>query len=257
MSPLSKWADGPFPLIQTPSATKDISDHAAHQIANEMAFAHNAMLRGLNSIYLQAPHVSKQDASDFLFFVASWSAWVLHHHDLEETNMFPKFETIPGIQPGQLSQNIHQHELFAGGLKSLNDYATNTPAATYEGKRVIGLMDAFAHHMTKHLADEIDTLWALDCCEKGEEKNLLKIYEEAEAEAGKQDKTVVPPMALGLCDKTFEGGNNWPAMPPGSTYIVHYFFSWKHRGAWRFLPSDTFRTPRPLAFLGSKGEPAK
>ncbi|KAI0102840.1 hypothetical protein GGR51DRAFT_526386 [Nemania sp. FL0031] len=228
--------------------------HAAYYIANEMAFAHNAMIRGLNAIYLQAPHVTKKDASDFLFFVATWSAWILHHHDLEETSMFPKLEAVPGIKQGQLSRNTNQHELFVGGLKSLNQYATKTTAAAYDGKRVHELIDAFAHHMTKHLADEIGTLWALDCCEKGKEKNLLKIYNDAEAEAGKQSKTAVPPMVLGLCDKTFEGGNDWPVMPPGAAYIVHYIFSWWHRGAWRFLPSDTFRTPRHLAFSGPEKE---
>ncbi|KAI0203707.1 polyketide synthase dehydratase-domain-containing protein [Astrocystis sublimbata] len=240
MSLPARWADGPFPLIQTPSAKWDVSDHAAHYIANEMAFAHNAMLRGLNAIYLQAPHVPNEDASDFLIFVASWSAWVLHHHDLEEANMFPKFEAIPGIKEGQLSQNLHQHELFSGGLQSLNQYARNTPATTYDGNRVCELIDTFANHMAQHLTDEIDTLWGLDCCEK-EEENLLKVYQDSEAEAGKQDKTLVPPMVLGLCDKTFEGGNNWPAMPLGSSYVVHYLFARKHRGAWRFLPSDTFR----------------
>ncbi|KAI1266293.1 hypothetical protein F5Y18DRAFT_426191 [Xylariaceae sp. FL1019] len=252
MPPLGKWADGPFPLIQTPSATKDITDHTAHHIANEMAFAHNAMLRGLNSIYLQAPHVSAKDASDFLFFIASWSGWVLHHHNLEEANMFPKFEAVPGIQAGQLAQNLHQHELFASGLESLSQYAVRTPAGAYDGKRVTDLIDGFAQHMAQHLADEIDTLWSLDCCDKGQEKKLLQIYKDAETEAGKQDKSVVPPMVLGLCDKTFQDGNDWPAMPPGSAYFVHYIFARKHRGAWRFLPSDTFRTPRPLACLGSE-----
>ncbi|KAI0195031.1 hypothetical protein F4808DRAFT_464319 [Astrocystis sublimbata] len=96
---------------------------------------------------------------------------------------------------------MHQHELFAGGLKSLNQYATNTTAVDCKGKEVCELIETFAQHMVMHLADEIDTLWVLDCCGK--------VYQDPEAEAGKQDKTAVPPMALGLCDKTFEGGNNW------------------------------------------------
>ncbi|KAI3327878.1 hypothetical protein HD806DRAFT_338545 [Xylariaceae sp. AK1471] len=253
MSPSTQWVDGPFSLIQTPSATKDVNDHFAHYIANEMAFAHNAMLRGLNAIYLQAPHVPTTHASDFLFFVASWSSWILHHHDLEETQMFPGFEAIPGIKPGQLSQNLEQHQLFSHGLEALNKYAKSTPVVEYDGKIVRELIDTFARNMREHLADEIDTLWGLECCEKGQEENLLRVYQDAEAEAGKQDKTVVPPMVLGLCDKTFQGGNDWPAMPRGSAYLVHYIFARKHQGAWKFLPSDTFRSPRTLPFLGEDG----
>ena len=42
-------------------------------IANEMAFAHNAMIRGINSIYNQAPHVHKpKDIADLLFFAKFW-----------------------------------------------------------------------------------------------------------------------------------------------------------------------------------------
>jgi hypothetical protein len=74
-------------------------------------------------------------------------------------------------------------------------------------------------------------------------KILVAIYKRSEADAAKQDKSVVPPMALSLCDKTFEVGNDWPKMPMGSAYIVHYLFARKHSGAWRFLPCDTFEHP--------------
>ncbi|KAL7933076.1 hypothetical protein V8C35DRAFT_304868 [Trichoderma chlorosporum] len=247
-SPAGKWADGPLELIETPSAKRQIDDHPAHYIANEMAFAHNAILRGINSIYLQAPYIPKADATDFLFFVSAWASWVQDHHILEETRMFPGFERIPGINPGQLSHNIEQHHQFSAGLESLRNYATNTAAAEYDGERLRNLIDSFSTNMRQHLADEIDTLWRLECCEKGQEKNLLKVYKACQAEASKQDKTVVPPMVLGLCDKTFQGGNDWPATPVSSEYIVHYIFGRKHRGSWRFLPSDTFRQPRALPF---------
>ncbi|KAK9783708.1 putative Peptidase S8/S53 domain-containing protein [Seiridium cardinale] len=141
---------------------ENIDDHPAHYMANEMAFSHNGMIRGLNAIYLQANHITTTDAPDFLFFVAAWSDWVLDHHSLRETNMFTGFEAIVGISP-----------------------------AEYDGKKVCELIDGFVHHFRQHLADEIETLWTLDCCD--------------EAEARKQDKPGVPPMVLGLCDKTFQG----------------------------------------------------
>jgi hemerythrin-like domain-containing protein len=217
-----------------------------------MAFAHNAMLRGLNAIYLQAPHIPKADVSDFLFFVETWSHWIMHHHTLEEESMFPGFEATPGVKPGQLSHNVEQHHLFAAGLETLYKYATSTTPDQYDGKRVRDVVESFAKEIREHLADEIETLWGLDCCDVGQGENLLKVFRAAESDAGKQDKTAVPPMVLGLCDRTFEGGNNWPSLPLGAAYIVHYIFARKHRGAWRFLPCDTFRNPRPLAFLGDK-----
>ncbi|KAF2188482.1 hypothetical protein K469DRAFT_748294 [Zopfia rhizophila CBS 207.26] len=254
MAPSAPWVDGPWTLLETPSATKDISDHPAHYIANEMAFAHNAMLRGLNALYLQAPHIPVADASDFLFFTASWAAWVMHHHTIEESSMFPFFESVSGVTPDALQHNISQHHAFADGLAALHTYATSTSASNYSGARVRELIESFAKPLREHLADEIPTLWALDTVGAQHSRQLLEIYQKCEADAGKQDKSVVPPMVLGLCDKTFQGGNDWPKMPIGSAYIVHYIFGRKHRGAWRFLPCDTWGTPKALGFLGNENE---
>jgi hypothetical protein len=221
-----------------------------------MAFAHNAMLRGINAIYLQAPHVLSVDAGDFLFFVASWSDWVLHHHILEEKEMFPSFESVPGVTPGSLQHNVVQHHGFSDGLSALQKYATTTTPEQYSGTRVQTLIDSFAERFREQLADEIGTLWAMDSVkvDTADSEKLLIIYQNCEAEVGKQDKSIVPPMVLGLCDKTFEGGNEWPKMPMGSSYFVHYLFARKHRGAWRFLPCDTFRNPRPLFFHRLQGQ---
>ncbi|TRX93419.1 hypothetical protein FHL15_005694 [Xylaria flabelliformis] len=97
------WADQPWPLIEIPSRTQQITHPALH-IANEIAHIHNAMLRGLNAIYLQAPYVQKpQDITDLLFLTRSWSTWLLDHHDLKESTMLPGFETALGLPAGTLT----------------------------------------------------------------------------------------------------------------------------------------------------------
>ncbi|KAF1998945.1 hypothetical protein P154DRAFT_494699 [Amniculicola lignicola CBS 123094] len=247
-----QWVDGPWKLIELPSATKSPNDHPAYYIANEMAFAHNCMLRGLNAIYLQAPHIPPADVPDFLFFIKSWGEWIAHHHHMEETMMFPGFESIEGVAKGSLQGNVDQHHAFSGGLEAITAYATKTPAVEYSGIRVKGLCDAFGDALSEHLADEISTLLAMDTVPHNTSaaSQLLAKYRESEAHARKQDKTVVPPMILGLCDKTFNGGNDWPKLPFGAAAIVHYVFGRKHAGSWRFLPCDTWRTPRTLMFLG-------
>jgi hemerythrin-like domain-containing protein len=206
-----------------------------------MAWAHNAMLRGLNALYLQAANIPTTDAEDFLFFTASWSAWVMHHHLIEETIMFPSFESVQGVVPNSLQHNVEQHHSFAKGLEALHTYATATGPAGYKGNKVRELICEFAGSLCDHLEEEIDTLWKMDSvpAHSPESKTLVEIYKRCETEAAKQDKNVVPPMVLGLCDKTFEGGNDWPKMPIGSAYFVHYIFARKHRGAWRFLPCDS------------------
>ncbi|KAI0406547.1 hypothetical protein F4802DRAFT_558206 [Xylaria palmicola] len=97
------WADRPWPLIETPAMKQPIT-HPALYIANEIAQIHNAMLRGLNAIYLQAPHVRQtQDIADFSFFAQSWSKWLLDHHDLKESVMLPGFEAALSVPAGTLT----------------------------------------------------------------------------------------------------------------------------------------------------------
>jgi hemerythrin-like domain-containing protein len=192
------------------------------------------------------------EVSSFLFFVTSYTDWVIHHHTIEEETMFPAFQSVPGVKSGSLQPNINQHHSFSHGLATLRTYATETKPTSYSSARFCEIIQAFAKPLRDHLADEIQTLWDMDSVEANSPASgkLLEIYQSCEAEAGNQDKTVVPPMVLGLCDRTFEGGNEWPKMPAGSAYFVHYLFGWKHRRAWKFLPCDTWRNPRPLARIG-------
>ena len=74
-----------------------------------MAHSHNCLLRGLNAICLQAPHVpepgqprcSSQDVRDLLYYVAYWVKTVEWHYHTEETVMFPGIEEFAG-EPGLL-----------------------------------------------------------------------------------------------------------------------------------------------------------
>ncbi|KAL1872622.1 hypothetical protein Plec18167_006740 [Paecilomyces lecythidis] len=241
-----QWADGPWELIETPSKSLDVAnEHPAVYIANEMAFAHNAMLRGINSIYRQAPNVHEtQDITDFLFFVKSWAGWVSHHHVLEEEQMFPGFEKIIG-KDGFLEGNVDQHHAFQPALKKLLAYGSDIKPEQYDAAVLLAIVEELGPALRQHLSDEIPSLLSM---QPYDGPALLEVYKECEAEAGKQDKHVVPPMVLGLRDVTFQGGNNWPAMPPLSEWFVHYLFARRHSGSWRFLPCDTWGKPRPLPF---------
>jgi hypothetical protein len=67
------WADQPFKLIPTMAMTGVKVNPTVSHIANEMVLAHNAMIRGLNSMYLQAPFLkSEADNRDILLYAKFW-----------------------------------------------------------------------------------------------------------------------------------------------------------------------------------------
>lgn len=238
-------------LIPKFTSNRPQSDHPAHHLANEMAFAHNAMLRGLNAIYLQAPHVTQCDAPDFLFFVTVWAGWIMHHHDLEEEMLFPMLERIEGVEKGALMPNRDQHATFHGQLDSVKEYARAAAGEQFDGRVLCGMIEGFGDVLRAHLEDEIATLWALDCLPEEHAKGITEVLEVAEREAMKQNLWEVHPMVLGLRDVTYPGSAGWPAMPAVAGYVVNYVLAWRHSGAWRFLPCNHFGTPRELRFLGN------
>ncbi|RYP13401.1 hypothetical protein DL767_010759 [Monosporascus sp. MG133] len=180
------WADEPFRLIATPS--KRLTDsHSYVHAASEMTNAHNAIIRGLNAIVQQAPHVpiatdeeySAQDAKDLLFYVQSWVKMVNHHHWVEESFIFPEVERFSG-KPGLMAGPRHQHELFHDGMHRLLVYASTTKPENYRWEGPGGMkeiVDSFAHHLVNHLHDEIDVLLSMKDLDSA---GLKRIWEQAE-----------------------------------------------------------------------------
>ncbi|KAI0549935.1 hypothetical protein F4679DRAFT_583931 [Xylaria curta] len=176
------WADQPWPLIEIPSRTQQITHPALH-IANEIAHIHNAMLRGLNAIYLQAPYVQEaQDISDLSFLTRSWSTWLLDHHDLKESTILPGFETALGVPAGTLtiprnrdpcaSSSHPDREKTAGGndegdeepvsflLHRVYAYAsaTHKDPQVYDSTTLRDLLAALADTLVPHLMGQIGLL---------------------------------------------------------------------------------------------------
>ena len=160
-----------------------------------MAHSHNVILRGLNAIVQQAPYVPTsaepaykiQDVKDFLFYVQSWVKMVEHHHDTEESCMFPDIEALSG-RPGLMDGPKHQHEEFTPGLDRLLQYAANTEAGKYRWKGTGGMqeiVDGFGASLTAHLYEEIDVFLGLDFLNSDE---LRKYWDKAEVFAKAQGK---------------------------------------------------------------------
>lgn len=146
-----------------------------------MALAHNGILRGLNSIYLQAPNIPSQDLAtvrDFLTYCQCWCFSMHHHHEVEVTNFFPNVERLSGIK-GLMTSNVEQHRAFTPGFELFDEYARTCPAKYYSGQKVRKLIEDFADPLAQHLRDEINTLRALD---KHDSAALRKAYDNFEKE---------------------------------------------------------------------------
>ncbi|KAI8280054.1 Protein BFR2 [Colletotrichum sp. SAR11_240] len=140
-----------------------------HRMASEMALVHNCVLRGLNAIYLQAPHIKPEDEFSFANYMHQWYRMIHAHHSGEERLFFPAVERLTGIV-GFMDVNIEQHKSFHNGLESFAQYikALIAREVAYDGNKVVSLIDRFGKDLCLHLEEEIPTIISLE--EFGAEK---------------------------------------------------------------------------------------
>ncbi|KAK6957402.1 hypothetical protein Daesc_000186 [Daldinia eschscholtzii] len=252
------WVDEPFQLITTPSTYLSDSHSYVH-VASDMAHAHNVIIRGLNAIIQQAPHVptstekgyNVKDVKDLLFYVHSWCKMVGHHHWVEESFIFPEIEKVAG-KPGLMDNPHHQHELFHDGMEKLLAYSQATKPEEYRWEGPGGMkeiIDSFSKELTDHLYDEINVFLGLKTMDSTALKKTWDKSEEVAKQAGNIGMLYdVFPVVLGCADKTYECGYQFPPLPRIMPYLVKYWFG-AGNGAWRFNPCDWWGRPRPLAFV--------
>ena len=172
-------------------------------MANEMTIIHNAILRGLNAIYLQAPHVAAADASAFANYMHQWFRFVELHHDGEEKHFFPEVERISG-EKGVMETNRKQHAAFHHGLDVFVAYVREVIAdpAKYDGARVVSLIDGFGRLLTTHLNDEIPTILSLRKFGEERMRPIVKVFGD---EAGEVMVCALPSGGV-LARATSDGG---------------------------------------------------
>jgi hemerythrin-like domain-containing protein len=142
-----------------------------------MSFAHNIMIRNLNSLILQFPNVSKpEDIADFIVFCQIVHETIRGHHHLEEKYLFPDIEAYSG-QKGIMEKNISQHHAFEEGLKKFSEYIHSVTPETWDRETFRGILDSFIPALSQHLREEIPTLLALN--KYGPEK-LKKAWDDLE-----------------------------------------------------------------------------
>jgi hemerythrin-like domain-containing protein len=148
-------------------------------VAIEMANVHNTLLRGLNSIYLQAPHITEPiDIADFLLYTKAWADTVHHHHSLEESILFPVLQDIAkeaGESDRLMDANVDQHHAFESRMLETMTWVEEVRQGKkeYDSKVLVGLIDSFAPILTQHLHDEIDTLIKLEKCDGEKVKQAM------------------------------------------------------------------------------------
>ncbi|KAI3328700.1 hypothetical protein F4824DRAFT_392100 [Ustulina deusta] len=208
------------------------------------------MLRGLNSIYLQAPHVRQaKDIADLLFLTQSWSSWLLNHHHLKEAIMLPGFEAALGVPAGTFTllgirspsptsptsdrditpttttattkgkgkdRGGEAEDTISSRLRHVYAYASTTrpdPQA-YNATTLQGLLANLAETLVPHLTRQVGLLASM-------REMCLSSVSPAAASIGRDDEMPAPlPVPMAQITKTASASsasNGSPSSPPSTS----------------------------------------
>ncbi|KAK9311348.1 hypothetical protein V1524DRAFT_411806 [Lipomyces starkeyi] len=176
-----------------------------------MALVHNIIIRGRNSVYLQAPKLKNADVPDFLNYCQAWYWFVVGHHDSEEAVLFPTIEKATGVK-GIMDEDVKEHAAFHHGLAEMKSYIETRLAtpSKYNGDEFVKIFDSFAEAFHSHLTNEPLKLVSL-----ARYNFDMKTIGDATAQHALQrySTTGVLPILWYNLDTKYEGGI-WEDFPP-------------------------------------------
>ena len=206
-----EWESGPIPIITTPFYQTGATDQYTHA-ASEMALVHNCIIRAINSIYIQAPHMPVTEYRHFVKYCLATHEGLTAHHDGEEEIFFPEIERMTG-EHGLMAPSISQHHAFAKGFTAWANWLKSIEARknNFSPDMCRSLMDDFIPPLAAHLHDEI--AFVLSLARFGSKLDLRALgKKEGDLVMARLSKTKVLPVFMLNHDAEFEGG--WHAFPP-------------------------------------------
>ncbi|KAL8279906.1 hypothetical protein RQP46_007756 [Phenoliferia psychrophenolica] len=190
----TKWADHPIPLVSTPFYLTQSTD--AFTIgASEMALLHNVVIRGFNSIYLQAPHIEQNSSKDFISYALTWCRLTIAH------------------------RNDEVGHLFEDGLLAMTNYLSIVEAnsTAFSSLHLVTLMDSFMEPFAQHFGKDGEITEILDLASVYPDQPTLhpafsSWVRRHVMKAGVLDGI---PFLYANLDRTFENGiwSDWPRIP--------------------------------------------
>ncbi|KAF8964791.1 hypothetical protein BDZ97DRAFT_1659789 [Flammula alnicola] len=236
-----------IPLSQNPVIAKfDDLDDVQSWLAIDMTLIHNVFIRGLNSIWRNAPLVKPADVNAFAGYCLTCTAFIHYHHHGEESLIFPFLQTKL-----DMGHNLEQHRAFQEGMDAFESYIKNVEGKKeeYDGAKARHLLEAFAGPLIQHLHDEIPTISpermkAFDDDKEGLRGMVKKFEEHLKAQP---DKLAVFPFAA--THHVHKEAPNWPPAPALIMWFAKNIAPWRHpRQAlyWKFSPFTTNGEPQTL-----------
>ncbi|TFK75704.1 hypothetical protein BDN72DRAFT_757313 [Pluteus cervinus] len=230
MSESSSLETGPFTLITVPTIPQEKKDEIAEVFYWDMSCVHNCLIRGMNSVWLTAPHVKPKDQASFLGYCITLIETIHMHHHGEEVTVFPAL-----AKQLNMEHNLEQHESFQGAMDEFEKYIKDVQAKKekYDGQRTRDLLKAFSDPLVQHLHDEILTIAP---------EQLLKV-DQADLDAMMagmakhiKEASLFTTFPFVLSHHNFSEIPEWPPAPAPLMWFARNISYRRYSNYWKFSP---------------------
>ena len=118
----------------------------------DMSLIHNVLIKCLNSIYYNAPHVKQRDKCAFAGYCLSFTKLLHVHHHAEEEIVFPFLQTKLDMK-----HNLEQHATFTMQLEAFESHmkAIKNKKEDYDSEKVRKFVENFGDELVEHLHEEV------------------------------------------------------------------------------------------------------
>ncbi|KAK9328772.1 hypothetical protein V1520DRAFT_203095 [Lipomyces starkeyi] len=197
-----------------------------------MALVHNIIIRGWNSMFLQARKLKNADVPDFLNYCQAWYWFVVGHHDSEEAVLFPasRRQRVLRVLWMRMSKTAFHHGLAE--MKSYIETGLATPSK-YDGDEFVKIFDSFAEAFHSHLTNEPLKLVSLASYNFDMETTRDATTQHA---LQRYSTTDVLPILWYNLDTKYEGGiwEDFPPLPAPVKWGMVNVMGWWRSNWWCF-----------------------
>ena len=239
-----------------------------------MVVFHNAILRGLSSIYHHTNLIAQtriplplpsnpssalladlENRDSFVGFCAQWSAFVKCHHTGEETILFPRLIKTLGIT-NLMDQDVTQHQEMAEGLARFDAYIVSVSpqpsppkqrTAVLYGPDLRAIVESLIPSCIAHNYSEIASVLSL---KEFRDPQILKDFQDWSAAKAREVPFFTTTMYfITNHDMGYEGGRtkDIPPIPWVIRWVCGAVGWWPYRRSWRFSSCDSWGRLRKKA----------
>jgi hypothetical protein len=245
------WEYNPMQLIDLPVSTR-IAPLPYTQVAIEITLAYNCLIRALNSVYLQAPHLPLREYSNFsAYSLAVYNGLKAY----DPSNEYTFFSDL-ARETGETSF-MKGHLAFGPGLLAWGNWLESIAARrnNFNPEMCRALMDDFlpALHLHMHVVPDC-VLYVAQCPLLAFNELSLDVLtlarEHREKVFGSMSKSKLMPVFVMNHDAAF-GGHSHKFLNKSALemWVLRQVYARKYKEWWKFSAVGFDGKPKELTFL--------